>query len=89
MAERPEARIGRKVGHIVFLLAGQPTLADEPDLVARHALHAIIEHAALMTVRHADATGCEEAGQPTLCAPPPIDPSHFSSDKAASAETGG
>ena len=71
--ERLEAGIGRQVGHIVFLLAGRPPFADEPDFVARHALHAIIKHAVLMTVRNANAAGRKETCQPALCAPPPID----------------
>src|SRR4029077_8626670 len=75
--ERLEAGIGRKVGHIVFLLAGRPPFADEPDFVARHALHAIIKHAVLVTVRNANQASCEAACQPALCAPPPIDPSPF------------
>ena len=54
-----ETGIGRKVGHIVFSLAGRPPFADEPDFVARHALRAIIKHAVLMTVRNADAAGRE------------------------------
>ena len=73
-----EADIGGKVGHIVFLLAGRPPFADEPDFVARHALHAIIGHAVLMAVSDANATGRKETGQPALRAPPPIDPSPFS-----------
>jgi hypothetical protein len=30
------------------LLPGRPPLADEPDLVARHALHTVIEHPVLI-----------------------------------------
>ena len=59
-----ETGIGRKVGHIVFSLAGRPPFADEPDFVARHALRAIIKHAMLMTVRNADAAGREKTCQP-------------------------
>ena len=61
-----EARIGRQVRHIVFLLASRPAFADEPDLVARHALHSVIEHAVLMAIRNADTAGCEETCQPTF-----------------------
>ena len=43
--------IGRQVRHIVFLLPGRPPLADEPDLVTRHALHTVIEHPVLMAIR--------------------------------------
>ena len=77
--EHLEARIGRQVRHIVFLLAGRSAFADEPDLVARHALHSVIEHAVLMAIRNADAAGREETCQPTFRAPPPADPSPFSS----------
>ena len=69
-----EARVGWKVGHTIFLLARRSALADMPDLFARHALHAIVEHAMLVAVRDADASGCEKAGQPTLRAAPPVDP---------------
>ncbi len=75
--ERLEARIGWQVRHIVFWLAGRPPFADEPDFVARHAWHAIIKPAVLMTVCDANAANCEGACQPALCAPPPIDPSPF------------
>ena len=71
--ERLEGGIGRQVRHIVFLLAGRPAFADEPDLVARHALHTIIEHAVLMAIRNADTAGREETCQPTFGAPPPTD----------------
>ena len=67
--ERFEARVGRQVRHIIFLLAGRPAFADEPDLVARHALHAIIEHTVLMTVRHAHAAGREESMSAGLSCP--------------------
>jgi len=40
--ECPEAGVWRKVGHVVFLLACRSALADEPDLLARHALHATV-----------------------------------------------
>src|SRR3978361_629933 len=85
--EHLEARIDREVRHIVFLLASRPAFADEPDLVARHALHTIIAHAVLMAIRNADPAGREETCQPTFGAPPPVDPlplrsgqQHFSSD---------
>ena len=68
-----EARIRRQVRHIVFLLASRPAFADEPDLVAWHALHTIIEHAVLMAIRNADTAGREETCQPAFGAPPPAD----------------
>ena len=84
-----EAHIGRQVRHIVFLLACRPAFSDEPDLVPRHALHAIIEHAVLMAIRNADTAGCEETCQPTFGAQPPADPCHFAAANNASAATGG
>ena len=54
------ARVGRQVRNRVLLLASRPAFADEPDLVARHTLHTIIEHAVLMAIRNADTAGCEE-----------------------------
>src|SRR5271154_5881043 len=63
--------------HIVFLPAGRPAFADEPNLVARHALHAVVVHAVLMAIRKADASGCKETCQPTFGASPPVDPSPF------------
>ena len=59
--EHLDGGIGRQVRHIVFLLSVLPPRADEPDLIARHALHTIIGHAVLMAVRNPDAAGCEEA----------------------------
>jgi hypothetical protein len=59
------------------LLASRPTFADEPDLVARHALHTIIEHAVLVAIRDADTASREETCQPTFCPPPPADPLPF------------
>ena len=79
--EHLEARIGRQVRHIVFLLAGRSAFADEPDLVARHALHSVIEHAVLMAIRHADTAGREETCQPAFRAPPPANLSPFSSSQ--------
>ena len=67
--ERPEARVGGKSGHIVFLLARRSALADEPDFIARHALHAIVGHAVFVTVRDADAmdwTDLDADNQSTL-----------------------
>ena len=73
--------------HSIFACQ-RPAFADEPDLVARHALHTIIAHAVLMAIRNADPAGREEACQPTFGAPPPTDPlprrcgqQHFSSDR--------
>ena len=59
---------------MVFLLASRPTFADKPDLVARHALHAIVEHAVLMAIGHADTARRKKACQATFGAPPPTDP---------------
>ncbi len=73
--KRPETGIGRKIGHVIFLLAGRMALADEPDFFVRHALHAALGHAVLMAVRDADASGGEEAGQAPLRTASPVDPS--------------
>ena len=61
-----EARIGWEVRHVVFLLASRPAFADEPDLVARHALHTIVEHAVFVAIRNADTASREETCQPTF-----------------------
>ena len=68
-----ERGIGRQVRHIVFLLPGRSPLANEPDLVARHAWHAIVEHPVLMAIRNADAASCKGACQPTSGAASPAD----------------
>src|SRR5260370_7586242 len=70
-SERLDGGIGRQVRHIVFLLPGRPPLADEPDLVARHALHTVIEHPVLMASPNPDTAGPEETSPPTLPSPPP------------------
>src|ERR1700760_663839 len=80
-SEHLEARIGGGGVHIVFLLASRPAFADEPDLVARHALHSVIEHAMLMAIRDADTAGRKETGQSTFRASPPVDPSPFPSSQ--------
>lgn len=46
-------------------------VADEPDLLAWHALHAIVEHPVLMTIRNADASSRKQACQPAFSAAPP------------------
>jgi len=52
---------------IVFLLAGRPAFADEPDLVARHALHAIISIRCLcMTMRWRQRVGDERSKGPVV-----------------------
>ena len=53
-------------------LKGKTTFAHEPDLIARHELHSIIEHTVLMAVRHTDMVGREETCQPPFSAPPPF-----------------
>ena len=49
--------LGREVRHIILLLSARPPFANEPDLVARHALHAIVAHPVLVAVRHTDTAG--------------------------------
>ena len=57
------------------MLASRPAFADEPDLVAWHALHTIIEHTVLMAIRNTDTASRKETCQPTFGALPPADPS--------------
>src|ERR1044071_5512447 len=68
-----ERGLGWQVGYIVLLLPGRSPLADKPDLIARHALHAIVEHPVLMGVRNTDTASRKEACQPTSGAPSPAD----------------
>lgn len=72
----------------MFLLAGRAALADEADLLARHALHAIIEHSVFVAICNPDAGCGEEAGQPSLGALPPahfppffVSQHHFGGDR--------
>ena len=55
------------------------------DFVARHALHALIKHAELMTVRNANAAGREEAYNWPFVPRRQLTLRHFSSANAASA----
>ena len=55
-SEHFERGIGRQVRHVLFLLPDRSTLADKPDLVTRHALHAVFEHPVPMAFRDADPT---------------------------------
>ena len=68
-----QACICWQVRHIVFLLARRPAFADEPDLVARHALHTIVAHAVLVAIRNANRSSREETCQPAFGSPPPTD----------------
>jgi hypothetical protein len=43
--ERPEAGVGRKVGHVVFLLARRSALADEPEGLTFREAHRSLEAA--------------------------------------------
>lgn len=54
-------------------LPARPTLPDEPDLLARHAPHAIVEHPVLVAIRDADTANREETCQPTSAATAPAD----------------
>ncbi len=75
--ERVDSGIGRQVRRIVFLLSCRPPLADQPDLVARHALHTITEHPVLVAIGNPDTASGEETCQPTFGAPSPADLSPF------------
>ena len=65
--QHPDGGIGRQVRHIVFL----PPLADEPHLLARHALYAIIEHSMFVAASDPNPAGGEAACQITFRAPAP------------------
>ena len=55
------------------MAVARPPLVDEPDLIARHALHTVIEHPVLMALRNTDTAGREETCPPILGAPPPAE----------------
>jgi len=71
--EHLDCDVGRQVRHIVFLLSSRPLLADEPNFIARHALHTVIEHPVFVAIRNADAASREETCQPPFRAPAPAD----------------
>src|ERR1700691_2122230 len=48
--ERLEGGVGRQGGKIVFALARGATLADQPGLLARHVLHALVMDALWRTI---------------------------------------
>ena len=61
--ERLEAGVGRQVGKIVFALARGAPLADEPGLLARHVLHALVMDALWRTIGDPHAHGGEGSRQ--------------------------
>src|SRR6202453_492108 len=61
--ERLEAGVGRQVGKIVFALARGATLADQPGLLARHVLHALVMDALWRTIGDPHAYGGEGSRQ--------------------------
>src|SRR6201995_2498695 len=61
--ERLEVGVGRQVGKIVFALARGATLADEPGLLARHVLHALVVDALWRTIGAPHAHGGEGGRQ--------------------------
>src|SRR5215204_2370628 len=67
-----ERGLTRQVRHVVFLLPGRSPLADGPDLVARHVLHAVVEHPVFVTLRNADTASRKEPCHPTSGAAPPV-----------------
>jgi hypothetical protein len=71
--ELSERGLGRQVRQVVLLLAARPPLADKPDLVARHALHAIVAHPVLVAVCHTDTSSDKPACQAASGAAPPVD----------------
>jgi len=65
--------IGGQVRDVIFLLASRAPLADEPHLLARHALYTIIKHPMLMAVGHSNTAGGKLACQATFRALTPGD----------------
>ena len=63
---------GRQVRHIVLPFSTRPPFPNEPDLVAGHALHAIVAHPVLVAVGHANTASRKQAGQPAFGATPPV-----------------
>jgi hypothetical protein len=61
--ERLEVGVGRQVGKIVFALARGATLADQPGLLARHVLHALLMDALWRTIGDPHAHGGEGGRQ--------------------------
>ena len=88
-SERLDGGIGRQVRHIVFLFPGRPPLADEPDLVTRHALHTVIEHPVLMAIRNATRRAVKRHVSRPLVPRRQLTLCHLPSANNASAETGG
>ena len=68
-----EAGVGGEVGQIVFLFAGGAPLADEPNLLARHMLHAFVADPLRRSVGDAHANGGEAGFQGALRSPAPIE----------------
>ena len=73
--KRREVGVGRQVGKIVFALARGATLADEPDLLARHVLHAPLMDALWRTIGDPHAHGGEGGRQTPFGAFTPADAS--------------
>ena len=82
-----ERGIGRQVRHIVLLLPGRLSLTDEPDLIARHVLHAIISIRCLCPSGNADTASRKETCQPTSAVAPPADLSQASLQQNPAAAT--
>ena len=61
--ERLEVGVGRQIGKIVFALARGATLADQPGLLARHVLHALVMDALWRTIGDPHAHGGEGGRQ--------------------------
>jgi hypothetical protein len=76
-SERLDGGFGRQVLHIIFLLPSRAPFADEPDLVAGHALHTVVEHAVLVAIGDANTVRRKETSQSTFSASAPSDPLPF------------
>src|ERR1700722_6522239 len=83
--ERPEAGVGRQVGKIVFALARGAPLADEPGLLARHALHALVMDALWRTIGDPHAHGGEGSRQRPFGSLAPADASPLCVARTSSA----
>src|SRR4249920_2633306 len=64
--QRLEAGFRRQVREIVFLLSGRAPLADEPNFVARHMLHALVADPLRLPVGDAHADSSEAGFQGSL-----------------------
>src|SRR4030095_5658830 len=72
-SELLERGVGRKVGEIIFALAGRAMFADDPDFLARQVLGAHLAYSLGGTVSDAHAHGAKARRQSSLRAATPGD----------------